>query len=146
MFEQNNNAGRKMTTSIIGGMIYGFAFWLLLDGIFYTRTFLNDKHYVQVKFHWVIPFIISTMAILFMNCFTAEDFRGQGISTVNTQRARICFVLSIITYVVGITLSLVIGVRNYFEVAAVNDYAGVALLMSNFVCLLAGVVVRFGHW
>eukprot|EP00461_Guttulinopsis_vulgaris_P001870 UN01871 len=146
MFESQANPLKKMICSIVGGIIYGLGFWILVDAIAYTRKFLDDKSYVQFKWHWFLPFILSTFSILTMNCFTAEDFRGQGISDVNMKRARLCFVMSILAVMVAFGVSLVIAVEHYFQVKDVHDYPGIALLVSNITCIFASVVVRFGHW
>jgi hypothetical protein len=144
MFYNENNGTRKLVCSIVGGIVYAIGLWFLIDAGAYVRRI--DTATQNLKFQWILPFIFGTLSILFVNCWTADDFRGNGLSEDNQKRARTCFLLGFVGLVLTLLFAVWLAIVHYFDKEGQGAYPGVGLVLANTGCVLSAFIVRFGHW
>lgn len=144
MFDGNQNGTRKLICSIVGGVVYSVGLWFLIDAGAYAKKHVAE--YQPLKFQWFLPFIFGSICMLFINCWTAEDFRGHGLSENNTKRARTCFLLGFSGSVMCLLGAFWIAIEQYFNKDGTGNYPGAALIIASMGSILSAFIVRFGHW
>lgn len=146
MFYNQSNGTRKLICSVLGGIVYGIGLWFLIDAGAYASK--HPTEYLKYKFQWFLPFIFgSLIGLTAVNCWSAEDFRGQGLSETQTKRARTCFLLGFVTLILTLLGSFWIAIEQYWATdTELGGYPGVGLVMASSATVLAAFIVRFGHW
>jgi len=120
--------------SVLAGLCLGGAWWLYVDGVivYHQYPHYNATHASEPLPYdgtWVIPGLVTTVAIVVMNCVTIQQVRQHW-------EGRLWLFVTLTISFLGLSGGVWILTRHFGG----NEWSGITIVLQCVLCLLAGVI------
>eukprot|EP01134_Creolimax_fragrantissima_P002919 CFRG2919T1 len=133
---------RPALKGVLAAILFSTAWWLWIDAYVYTRVVISPEDLTGSKLDvgWMAG-VISSAGLIMVNLVPAELLGGgNGFGDDGEGRARLFFIIALMTSFGGLTAAIVITSTNY-----VNDdvnYIATAIIVQNVLILFSSLILR----
>jgi len=137
-------AVRQAVWSLVGGVLVGAGWWVLVDGYGVGSGFLGDEASKGSASYAWLPLLGAVIAFLMTNCMIWSELQDNPRQPSVAPKARLFLLLALFVLVGSMAGALFIMVDKFLSKPGSYIWAGVSCFLGTLLIALATFVMRFG--
>jgi hypothetical protein len=137
-------AARQAGFSILAGLIFGAAWWVLIDGFSYGRVVVADSYTIAAQGYAWLPLFGASIGFVTINLMQWSELQDNKDNPMVAAKARIFLIFMLFIIMGSLGGAAFIMTDKFLGQAGSYQWAGISCFVGTSLITLATFVMRIG--